>query len=98
MRKIDISDDVELANGKSLPGGWSQYKIIYRHELIGWLESGYPCSFKEGYSAELKEEGKNEDGKNVTRCIIYKHICDEELEKMQDDSYEIEKKWREKSK
>ena len=52
----DISDDVELVNGRALPGGWSQHEIHYADERIGWLESGYPSDFREGFTYTLTEE------------------------------------------
>jgi len=70
--KIDVSDDIELKNRKSLPTGWSQSEVWHDGKRIGWFESGYPMDFKSPYSFELKEEGKNSEGQEVTRCIIYK--------------------------
>jgi hypothetical protein len=39
---IDISDEIKLGEGKANPFGWSQYKILYNGEEIGWFENGEP--------------------------------------------------------
>lgn len=52
----DISDNVSLENRKSNPFGWSQSEIHYQSERIGWLESGEPMDFKEGYSFKITKE------------------------------------------
>lgn len=54
--KKDISDDCSLQNGKSNPFGWSQYEVHYQGKRIGWIESGYPMDFEEGFTFETKEE------------------------------------------
>lgn len=59
----EISDDIKLRDGRASIGGWSQYKIFHVYEInglpvedfVGWLESGCPCDFKEGYRYELEE-------------------------------------------
>ena len=51
----DISDMVVLTKGRCNPFGWSQYKLIYLEEHIGWLESGC-LDLKEGYSYEVVNE------------------------------------------
>ena len=51
----DISDNIELKNGKSNPFGWSQYEIHYQGRRIGWLENG-DFDMDDGFSAEIIEE------------------------------------------
>lgn len=53
---VDVSDDVTLENRKALPTGWSQAEIYHEGKRIGWLESGYPMDFVEGYSFTISEE------------------------------------------
>lgn len=58
----DVSNSIELRNGKANPFGWSQYEI-WRTDVeapgldirIGWLESGY-LSLIEGYRCEERQE------------------------------------------
>ena len=38
----DISDQIELKDGKANPFGWSQYRMEWNGETLGWLESGSP--------------------------------------------------------
>ena len=52
---VEISDEIELVNGKANPFGWSQYEIHYGGERIGWLESGCPSDFVEGFRFETEE-------------------------------------------
>ncbi len=52
----DISDEIELTNGKANPFGWSQHKIMYGNEFVGWLESGKPMDFTEGFSFTITDE------------------------------------------
>ncbi len=52
----DVSDEVTLENGKALPGGWSQSEIHHGGKRIGWLESGEPMDFVDGYSFTMTEE------------------------------------------
>jgi len=53
---MEISDEVSLENGKANPFGWSQYEIHYEGQKIGWLESGRPMDFEEGFTFVLEEE------------------------------------------
>ena len=46
----EISNDVTLENGKSNPFGWSQHEVHYQGKRIGWIESGCPTDFEEGYT------------------------------------------------
>lgn len=66
---MDISDDIELRNGKANPFGWSQSEIFYKDESIGWLYCGEPTDFKDGYKYEVKNLGKE-----IKQCLIYKRI------------------------
>lgn len=53
---VDVSDDVELKNGKSNPFGWSQYEVHHDGKRIGWIESGFAMDFIEPYTfTETKE-------------------------------------------
>lgn len=52
----DISDDCSLENRKASPFGWSQSEIHYQGQRIGWLESGYPMDFIDGYSFKITQE------------------------------------------
>ena len=63
---VEISNDVELKNGKSNLHGWSQSEIWYRDKQIGWLESGNPDLYA-GYTYTIKEEG------NISRLKIFKN-------------------------
>ena len=61
----DISQDLVLRGGRALPGGWSQYELVYvardpeghpsAEEHVGWLESGAPSDFAEGFRFALEE-------------------------------------------
>jgi len=51
---VDISDDCVLSNGKANPFGWSQYEILFKGSLIGFLENGIP-DMEKGYTFELTE-------------------------------------------
>lgn len=51
----DISDSLELKNGKGNPFGWSQHELHYQGHRIGWLESGYPESFEGGYTWKIED-------------------------------------------
>ncbi len=62
---IEISDDIELRNGKSNPFGWSQHEIWYDNQRIGWIESG-DIDLNDGYT--YTEEKDN----NRTRVKIFK--------------------------
>lgn len=53
---VDISNECSVENSKSNPFGWSQQEIHYEGKRIGWIESGYPMDFEEGFSFETKEE------------------------------------------
>lgn len=64
----DISDEIELKNGKSNPFGWSQHEIwITKNvngallpERIGWVESG-AFDLKPGYTYKTEELEKDAD-------------------------------------
>ena len=59
----DISDELELQDGKSNPFGWSQYRLVHVHNIngskiedfVGWLESGSPMNFVEGYTYKIED-------------------------------------------
>ena len=70
--KLDISNEVSLENGKANPFGWSVKEIHYQGKYIGMIYCGHPQDFEPGFSFEMVDEGKNDEGKNVTRLIIYK--------------------------
>jgi len=62
MRRINlfkdganISDEVELTEGKANPFGWSQYRMMYGVEFVGWLESGYPMNLQPGVTFTEEE-------------------------------------------
>lgn len=60
---VEITDEIELRDGRALPGGWSQHKIMHVYEInalpvedhVGWLESGVPSDFQEGYRFEVED-------------------------------------------
>lgn len=52
----DISDEISPTERKSNPFGWSQSKIMHGEEFVGWIESGTPMNFQDGYSFTLTEE------------------------------------------
>ena len=52
----DVTNDVRLENGKKLPG-WSQYELWHGDKLFGWVENGFVCSLKEGYSYSEVPDG-----------------------------------------
>lgn len=54
---IDVSEDIEGRNHRSNPFGWSQIEIWHEGNRIGWIESGYPMDFIEGYDAEVEVIG-----------------------------------------
>jgi len=48
----DISDDVQLRDGKSNPWGWFQYRMEHKAKTIGFIECGgvyldKPYTYKE---------------------------------------------------
>ena len=59
----DISDELELRDRKALPGGWSQAQLVYipkdqtghpsAEEFVGWIESGIPMDFADGFRFEV---------------------------------------------
>ena len=65
--KRDVSNEIKLENGKGNPFGWSQHEIHHDGQLIGWLESGEPMNFIDGYSFEVVRETEN-----LTRLKVYK--------------------------
>ena len=60
---VDISDELELKDGKSNPFGWSQHKLVHVHnvngakveDFVGWLESGSPMNFTDGYTYKIEK-------------------------------------------
>lgn len=59
----DISDEIELKNGKSNPFGWSQHEIWWERKMngadisesIGWVECG-AFDLKKGFTRkEIRE-------------------------------------------
>ena len=75
MRRIDISNEVKLKNGKANPFGWSQSEIHYKDKRIGWVENGYPSDFEDGYEFEAKKINDK-----TTQYLIYKVIKDGDIE------------------
>ena len=61
----DISEEIELKNGKGNGVGWSQYEVWHEGRRIGWIESGCPMDFVEGYRFEEVPEGKDR------RLLVY---------------------------
>ncbi len=68
MKLIDISDEIELKNGKGNPSGWSQQEIWHDNKIIGWLESGGIFIEHDDYCSKTIRETKKR-----TRGIIYKY-------------------------
>jgi hypothetical protein len=66
MARRDVSDEIELKNGKANPFGWSTYDIFHCGGKIGNLYCGEPRDFIKGYSYELKKEDEK-----TTRLIVY---------------------------
>lgn len=66
----DISDEITLEKGRALPTGWSQAEIHHEGKRIGWLESGTPMDFVEGYSFKIIQE------ENQVRLVIFKKVGD----------------------
>lgn len=57
----DVSDEVDLINGKSNPFGWSQHEVHHNGRKIGLLESGSFHPNKElNYTAEVRELSEDE--------------------------------------
>ena len=52
---VDVSQDIELADGRASLM-WSQYAVMHRGLQIGWLESGCPMDFSNGYTFEVVDE------------------------------------------
>lgn len=52
----DVSQEIELKNGKANPFGWSQYEVHHEGKMIGWLESGDPSDFRDGYTFSIVDE------------------------------------------
>ncbi len=60
---IDISDEIELKNGRGNPFGWSQEEIWHDGKAIGWLECGKICIYNDDYySEEVQESPKQKRG------------------------------------
>lgn len=61
---LDVSDDIELTEGRGNPFGWSQHRLVHNLRAgvaivpveIGWLECGEPDITEPGYSAEVVDE------------------------------------------
>jgi hypothetical protein len=51
----DVSDEIELKNGRASLF-WSQYEVHHGGKRVGWLESGCPSDFVDGYTAEERPE------------------------------------------
>lgn len=68
MSLLDISDEVELKNGRANPFGWSQQEIWYDGIRLGWIECGAVDLNIEGYTHKIIKEDK------LTRLVIYKDI------------------------
>ena len=61
----EISDDMETAGGRTLPGGWSSHELVYVEKdatghasapvHVGWLESGAPMDFADGFRFEVED-------------------------------------------
>lgn len=56
----DVSNAVTLVNGKGNGCGWTQHEIHHNGKRIGWLESGYPMDFIEGYTYIETDAGRAE--------------------------------------
>ena len=63
-RGQDVSDDIELKDGKANPFGWSQYRLVHlrQHGMVtvehpvGWLYCGKPQLEDADYSFEMVDE------------------------------------------
>lgn len=56
----EITDRTELRNGKANPFGWSQHEVwapngLLGMERIGWLESGAPMDFIDGFTFTVED-------------------------------------------
>ncbi len=61
---VDITEGIELRNGRGLPGGWSSYEVWLK-ELAGegeveyqiaGIECGIPLNLAEGFSYRIEDE------------------------------------------
>ena len=53
----DVSNEIELVNGRGNPWGWSQHELHHRGQPIGWIECGKPDITRPEYSAEIVSDG-----------------------------------------
>lgn len=59
----DITEGIELRNGRGLPGGWSQYEVWLKEQAgegeieyqIAILECGSPSCLAEGFSFRIEK-------------------------------------------
>lgn len=60
---VDITEGIELRNGRGLPGGWSQYEVWLKEPAgegeveyqIGGIECGAPFGLVEGFSYRIED-------------------------------------------
>lgn len=64
----NVSDEIELKDGRGNPFDWSQYQIVWKGENVGWLESGYPII--SGKNWQLAEVVDPLDG--ITHVFFFK--------------------------
>lgn len=68
----EVSDEIKMINGKSLPGGWSSYQMEHNGEVIGSVYCGFPELKPEaeaaGYSMTQEKTG------NVNQVRIYYNV------------------------
>ena len=55
--KRDCSDEIELKNGRALPGGWNTVEMWHLEHKIGSIYCGKPEITADGYSFEVINEG-----------------------------------------
>lgn len=77
--KVDISDEVELKNGRSNPFGWSVQDIYHLGARVGEVYCGEPKIDAPGYSFTLRKESKTQ-----TRCRIFFDDSSGDLQTLRD--------------
>jgi hypothetical protein len=61
---VDITEGIELRNGRALPGGWSQHEVWLKEPAgegeieyqIAILECGAPSCLAEGFSFRIDHD------------------------------------------
>lgn len=70
----NVSDDIELKDGKANPFGWSYYRMEWKKETVGYIHAGYPEL--EGKNWQMTKVVDPED--NLTHYFFFKGLTADE--------------------